>query len=38
MKYCTHCGKEIMDDAVICPHCGCAVAGAVADKPSPAPA
>lgn len=27
MKYCTHCGKEIMDDAVICVGCGCAVAG-----------
>jgi uncharacterized membrane protein YvbJ len=24
MKYCTSCGKEIMDEAVICPHCGCA--------------
>ncbi len=23
MKYCTHCGKEIMDEAVICPGCGC---------------
>ena len=25
MKYCSHCGQEIMDEAVICPHCGCAV-------------
>lgn len=25
MKYCTHCGSEIMDEAVICVHCGCAV-------------
>ena len=25
MKYCKHCGKEIMDEAVICPNCGCAV-------------
>lgn len=24
MKYCTKCGKEIMDDAVICTGCGCA--------------
>lgn len=24
MKYCTHCGAEIEDDAVICVHCGCA--------------
>lgn len=26
MKFCSHCGKEIMDDAVICCNCGCAVA------------
>ena len=25
MKYCTHCGKEIHDEAVICTGCGCAV-------------
>lgn len=25
MKYCTHCGKEIMDEAMICVGCGCAV-------------
>ena len=25
MKYCSHCGKEIMDAAVVCPHCGCSV-------------
>ncbi len=24
MKYCTHCGKELLDEAVICPGCGCA--------------
>jgi len=24
MKYCTKCGKELMDEAVVCPHCGCA--------------
>ncbi len=23
MKYCTHCGKEIVDEAVICLNCGC---------------
>ena len=22
MKYCTHCGKELMDEAVMCPGCG----------------
>ena len=21
MKYCTHCGKELLDEAVICPNC-----------------
>lgn len=25
MKYCCYCGKEILDQAVICPHCGCPV-------------
>ncbi len=25
MKFCQKCGKEIMDEAVICPGCGCAV-------------
>ena len=25
MRYCSHCGKEIMDAAVICVHCGCPV-------------
>lgn len=24
MKYCSHCGKQIMDEAVVCPNCGCA--------------
>ena len=23
--FCSHCGKEIDDDAVVCVHCGCAV-------------
>ena len=26
MKNCNHCGKELLDEAVICPHCGCSVA------------
>ncbi len=34
MKYCTHCGKELVDEAVICIGCGCAVAGATAKKVS----
>ena len=28
MKYCTKCGKELFDEAVYCPGCGCAVAAA----------
>lgn len=24
-KFCQHCGKEIMREAVICPNCGCSV-------------
>ena len=23
MKYCTHCGKQLFDEAVVCPGCGC---------------
>lgn len=23
MKYCSHCGKELLDEAVVCPGCGC---------------
>lgn len=26
MKYCSNCGKEILEKAVICPYCGCMVA------------
>jgi hypothetical protein len=26
MKFCSHCGAEIVDDAVICVKCGCSVA------------
>ncbi len=25
MKYCSKCGKELVDEAVICTNCGCAV-------------
>lgn len=25
MKYCSHCGKELLDEAVICVGCGCSV-------------
>ena len=30
MKYCTHCGSEIVEDAVICPKCGCWINNATA--------
>lgn len=33
MKFCTHCGKEIMDEAVICPGCGCTVAAPAVPAP-----
>ena len=23
MKYCTYCGAELRDEAVVCPRCGC---------------
>ena len=29
MKYCSKCGNEVMDEAVICPKCGCAIQGQV---------
>ena len=25
MKYCSKCGNELLDEAVICPKCGCPV-------------
>lgn len=30
MKYCAKCGKELMEDAVICVGCGCPVESAAA--------
>jgi len=27
MKYCSKCGFELLDEAVVCPKCGCAVSG-----------
>ena len=26
MKYCSHCGTEVVDEAVVCPSCGCKIA------------
>ena len=38
MKFCTKCGKELVDEAVVCIHCGCAVAGSTAaTNPNDAP-
>ena len=25
MKYCKHCGNQVIDKAVICPKCGCSI-------------
>ena len=30
--FCKTCGKEINDNAVICPYCGCAVSGEIKEK------
>lgn len=27
MKYCEKCGNQLLDEAVMCPKCGCAVSG-----------
>ena len=35
MTFCSHCGKEVVSDAVVCPHCGCAIDNCkVDDTPS----
>lgn len=34
MKFCSKCGKEIHDEAVICVHCGCSVGGSQNKKPT----
>lgn len=33
MKYCTNCGSQIDDEAIICIHCGCAVQKAQPQPP-----
>ena len=25
MKYCSHCGNQLVDEAYVCPNCGCRV-------------
>ena len=40
MKYCVHCGKEVLDSSIVCPNCGCSVSydeGRTAAAPQPAP-
>lgn len=34
MKYCTKCGKQLFDEAVLCPGCGCPVASNISAAPS----
>ncbi len=33
-KFCSTCGKEIHENAVVCTHCGCQVTPALTDTPS----
>lgn len=33
MKYCSKCGNELLDEAVICPKCGCMVEGIKSTTP-----
>ena len=35
MKFCSKCGNEIMDEAVICPKCGCACGDLKKEQPIP---
>ena len=37
MAYCSKCGKEILDEAIACPFCGCATSNftAVKEKEQP---
>lgn len=35
MKFCSHCGKEVMEKAVICPNCGCQIEESEADRANP---
>ena len=35
MKFCSHCGKEVMEQAVVCPNCGCQIDDSEADRANP---
>ena len=37
MKYCAQCGAQLVDEAVVCPHCGCAVAPTKTVDPNASP-
>ncbi|MGI6701061.1 MAG: zinc-ribbon domain-containing protein [Christensenellales bacterium] len=32
MKYCSKCGNEVLDDAVICTKCGCKIEGVIDEE------
>ena len=36
MKYCSKCGQQVHDEAVVCPYCGCSISknASVDDAPS----
>ncbi len=34
MKYCTHCGKQVKEEAVVCTECGCQLDGKTTKKTS----
>ena len=36
MKYCSKCGAELFDEAVVCVKCGCPVGNSVVTRPSQA--
>lgn len=36
MKYCRNCGAQIVDEAVVCVHCGCATGTAPYNQQPPA--
>ena len=37
MKYCSQCGAQLVDEAVVCPQCGCAVASQKTVDPNASP-
>ena len=34
MKYCSKCGTELVDEAIVCPNCGCTVEGYAPAQPA----